>query len=308
MTYNPGMTTGISDTDYRHWSIGISADSISELDEKDSPDLGGLVQRSVEALSEWGELGDKSAAATNISALWRDSSAHPLALITLVLDKYGQEALEWHPDVLKLTLDKDGVALANSAWTKILAVRVLMLATSPWKRWSTFHWVARGLAGLSPNFTYLEDPEIWHLGLAVDCMKAVEPKRAVGLDVHKYVAATFASNGIRYAIPPLQFAQRELDEPRIKCMTCGALHRDDNDVKCISCGASSLKRLAPEFEQLRDQTKVWFDAHKNDTLDSLNPKLDSPVEQCGARLVLEHYQIRERRRALASQLRSIGKR
>lgn len=299
------MTTGISD-EHRHWSLGVSADSFAPTNTPDLT-LDGLVTGVVDVLQEWGELQGKTAAKVDINTLWRNFDAHPLTLLALIVDKYGTEALEWHPDVLKLTLDRDSVALANSAWTKILAVRVLCLATSPWKRWTTFHWIARGLAGASPNFTYLEQPELWHLGLAVDCMRALDPKRPFSGDVDKYVASAFASEGIRYAPPPLQFAQRELDDRRIKCMTCGATSRDDNDTKCVTCGGSKIEKQTNEFAGLRDSTRAWFEKHKNDTLDSLHPAEDDPAGQCGARLVLEHSQILERRRALSTQLRAMGK-
>jgi hypothetical protein len=298
------MTTGIAN-EHRRWSFRVSADDVSEdLSPVEVPDA---VTNTVDALREWGELEPK-VASKEPHLLWRDPEAHPLALLFIVLDRYGNEALEWPADVLKATLERDGVALAHSAWSKILAARVLMLSTSPWKRWNTFHWVARGLCGLPPNFTYLEVPEIWHLAVMADCMRAVDPKRAVGLDVQKFVAATLAHEGIRYAPPPLQFAQRELEERRVTCRACGAHARDDNDQVCITCGSKELEHGVSEFKDLASRTEAWVKAHKQDKLEELSPALSDAAGHCGARLLMELAQVYERRRALSAQLRHVGKR
>lgn len=299
----PGMTTGIAN-EHRHWSVRVSADGISE--DLEPVEVNTAVGNTVEALQEWGEIEPK-VAAREPHLLWRDSEAHPLVLLFIVVDRYGQEALLWPADVLKATLERSGVALAHSAWSKILAARVLMQSTSPWKRWHTFHWVARGLCGLSPNFTYMETPEIWHLGLMLDCMKAVDPKRAIGLDIQKYIAAVLAAEGIRYAPPPLHIAQRELEERKIHCTACGATARDDDDVTCVTCGSKHLERPASEFTDLATRTKSWVQAHQSVKLDALHPHESDAAAQCGARLLVELAQIKERRRALSAQLRHVGK-
>lgn len=266
----------------------------------------------LEAMVSRALAGEKVAAAVGKGPtqkdIWRHPEAHALVLTLLLLDKYGPDYLEWHPDVLKLTLDRDGIALSNRSWTKILAGRVLLSSPSPWRQWEVFHWVCRGLCGISPNFAYLEEPELHHLVVGSDIMHIVDPRRQTGEEIDKYVAATLQNDGIRYAPTPLDFAQRELDERKIRCKACGAVHRDDNDIKCITCGSDKISPEPGEFDTLRDQTKSLFEKRRNLPLEQAVVGLpEDGVGNAVYRLLVEWDAWRDGKHRMVNQLRMIGR-
>jgi hypothetical protein len=216
----------------------------------------GLAERCAEAAASWGT--DKVASPLDPSVLYKDPEAHPLALTLMALDRYGPSIMDWDPEVLRATMLRDHMQVSGAAWTKLLAARVLLASPSPWRQWEAFHWVARGLAGLPPNFTYLEMPELGHLAAAADMMKICDPKRQTSPEVDRYVAATLQHEGFCWAPDPLSFAQRALEQPQLDCSKCGALFPDDHDVRCVSCGAPGLKSVPYPHAAVRDQCdQLW---------------------------------------------------
>ena len=236
--------------------------------------------------------------------IWRNPDAHPLALLMLVLDKYQQDGLEWEVETLRGTLEKDGVQLSQSGWTKILAARLLLLSPSPWRQWNVFALTARGLAGFAPNFHYLEEPELGHLMLAVDCMHVADRSRETSDEVDKFVAAVLKQDGQPWAPPPLEFAQDELEESQLQCLNCSALCRDDNDSRCVVCQSHALQKVAYPFAQLRDQVKTQFEKRKR-TGSLAGLREDDAGDLCTARLLADWSFARERRFALATQMRLV---
>lgn len=225
----------------------------------ESIDLGSLVSRAVDSGEKTAALeSDPSVSPVSLATIWRHRNAHPYVLLLLVLDKYGESSLEWQPDTLKLTLERDGIELSNSSYTKILAVRTLLMTPSPWRQWEIFHWVCLGLAGIAPNFTYFEEPDLGHLFVGAELMHITDPKRVTGLEIDKFVAAVLKNEGIHFAPAPLDFAQRELSDAKLHCLHCHAIHRDDNDIKCISCGAPGLVKQPGDFSaSMLESKKLW---------------------------------------------------
>lgn len=270
--------------------------------------LGHLPRRAEMACIDWQIERDKVAdfvpesarvvvTATNI---WRHPDAHPLVLLMLVLNRYGQDALDWEVETLRQTIEKDGIQLSQSAWTKILAARLLLLSPSPWRQWNVFHLTARGLAGIAPNFHYLEEPDLGHLFLLADCMKITDPSRETSDEVDKYAAAALRQDGQPWAPPPLTFAQRELESPELECRNCGAIHRDDGDTRCVSCQSHALLPVPYPFAALRDQVSAGFEKRRRSG--SLNGlREDDPGDRCIARLLAAWDFAKERRAALAAQ-------
>jgi hypothetical protein len=240
--------------------------------------------------------------------IWRHPNAHPATLMLLLLDKYGQDIFEWDPEVLLVTLKRDGISTSNSVRLKILAGRVVLNSPSPWRRWEAFHWTALGLAGEPPNFIYMEEPEIGHLVAAMDFMKLADPSREVGEEVDKYVAAVFKTEAIPYIPEPLHFAQRELEEPKIRCRSCGAIHRDDNDQRCVTCGSPQLQKIPYEYADYRDDTKKLWNNVKNLPLPSAVDRApaDTPEGNAVYRLLVHWDYANQVRTHLNQQLRILG--
>lgn len=252
-------------------------------------------------------LQDTKASIVTLGNTWRHPEAHPLALLTLALNLYGNEALDWEPETLKLTLERDGHALSQSTLTKLLAARTLMLSPSPWRQWHVFAAVSRALAGIPPNFVYLEEPELGHLMLGVDCMKLVDPMRDTTDEVDKFVAAVLKHEGFCYAPPPLEFAQHELEAPKVECMQCHAVHRDDGDTRCVTCGGALLQKLPYVFADVRDGTAALWAKYYKRPYDSIAGALPKTPEGVAAgHLLAEWAYAKAQRMNLRQQLKVLG--
>lgn len=269
----------------------------------------GLAARCAEEVAGWdADAPEKVAAPIDPHALYKDPQAHPLALTLLTLDRYGQPGLEWDPEVLRATMMRDGLQVSGSAWTKLLASRVLLSSPSPWRQWEVFHWCSRALAGQPPNFTYCELPELGHLAVAADVMKIVDPKRPIGSDPQRFTAATLQHEGYCWAPKPLDFAQRALEQPQLHCRHCDALFPDDHDVKCISCGRAALEAVPYFFSGLRDHcSQLWQPRVKL----PLERAVDGLPENGPGNLVYgwatQWDYVQRQRRALSQQLRGISR-
>jgi ribosomal protein L37E len=238
--------------------------------------------------------------------IWRHPKAHPLILTLLLLDRYTPEYMIWAPETLRLTLKRDGILVSNSVWTKILAARVLFNSPSPWRRWEVFHWISIGLSGRPPNFSFMEEPELAYLAAAADIMRIVDPPRDFDEEVEKYVATAAHTEGVACLPPPLEFAQRELDDPHIRCKRCGTKDRDDNDVKCVACGSTQLEKIPHPYASVCEEV-----------LSLLRTRMRLPLEQAVkglldttagnmAKHILIHWDHRNQTRAnLITQFRAL---
>ena len=238
--------------------------------------------------------------------IWRHPNAHPLTFDLLLLNKYGPEYLGWEPEPLRLTLKRDDIRISNEAWTKIQAVRVLHNSPSPWRRWEVFHWVALGLSGKTPNFNFMEEPELGVLAVAVDIMKIVDRPRDTGEEVDKYVAVTAKADGHTCLPPPLDFAQRELSQPQVRCKRCGTTDRDDNDVRCVACGSSDLERPPSPNAELCAHVMKLFKSRARQPLEQAVEGLPDDTAGNMAYRLLTHWDYRnEMRSRLITQFRML---
>lgn len=265
-----------------------------------------LAERCAHAVTEWGT--EKIAAVSAPLVLWKEPAAHPLVLALLLLDRYGAESFEWDPEVLRATTLRDGLQISGSNWTKVLAVHTLLSSPSPWRQWEVFHWVARGLAGLPPNFSFLEEPELGHLMVCADVMAVCDPARRTTEEVDKYVAAALRHEGHVWAPESLSFAQRALEDPKLECAKCGAIFPDDNDAKCITCGASMLKQVPFAFAVLRDECAGLFTPRRTFALEHFVDGLpESPAGNLVYELGVQWSHALHVRKQLLAQLRALAK-
>ena len=295
--------------DFRSWpASGAKADQEQAPEPVEYSDVstGSLASRAVAACHEWEVPSEKTASAS--PSLWKDVDAHPLTLTLSLLDRYGEDYVSWDPEVLKVTLARDGIQVSNSVWTKILAARVVLNSPSPWRQWEVFHWVCCGLAGQQPNITYLEMPVLGHLMLGVDVCKVIDPKRPWAGEVEKFIAAALRDDGQVFAPPPLDFAQRELESPQQECKNCKALQRNDNDVTCVACGSKDLHDVPYEFATLRDRCAALWKARSGLPIAAAVEGL--PEDAAGNlvyNLLLQWDYARQCRKHLLSQLHSIAR-
>ena len=242
----------------------------------------------------------------NLRNVWRHPNAHPLTFDLLLLDRYGVEYLKWEPEPLRVTLKRDGFQLSSQAWTKIQAVRVLHNSPSPWRRWEVFHWIALGLNGKPPNFSFMEEPELGALAVAIDIMRIVDRPRETGEEIDKYVATVAKADGQTCLPPPLDFAQRELSQPKIRCRRCGTEDRDDNDVRCVACGSEDIERLPNPYAELCGRVTQMVKARNRLPLERAVDGLPDDIAGNMAYRLLTHWDYRnEMRSRLITQFRML---
>lgn len=285
---------------------GADSESAGELPVYHDVSTASLAERCAGAASEWGT--DKVAAVGDPTALYKDAAAHPLVLQLMVLDRYGNESMDWDPEVLRATMMRDRYQVSGTNWAKLMAARTLLMSPSPWRQWEVFHWVARALAGFPPNFTFLEEPVLGHLFSCVDIMKICDPAREFQLEIDKFVAAALRHEGHVYAPESLSFAQRELEEPKVRCTACLAEFADNNDVKCVTCGSASLERLPYAFAGLRDACAALWRPRRASPLERAVDGL--PDEPAGNLVydLLVHWDFATGvRKQLLAQLRSLAR-
>lgn len=310
----------LDESQWQRWPEGGAATEVPratpELPSYDPPGIstGVLAGMAGDCLRDWKVTDDsaKTAADTASSAVtpenvWKHRDSHPFVLLLLAIDLYGEDVVYWLPDTVKMTFERDGRALSNSAFTKLMAARTLLATPSPWRQWEVFHWISRGLAGVPPNFTFLEEPELGEMAVCADMMRLTDPHRKTSTEVDKFVAAVFKHEGIHFAPPPLDFAQREIEQGQISCPKCSAVHRDDGDTKCISCGSRELTKLPYVFAESRDATKALWDARSTLPLVTAVDGLpDGGAGNAVYRLLVQWDYARQVRAHLLQQLRMIG--
>lgn len=239
--------------------------------------------------------------------IWRHHNAHPLVLLLMALDSYGDELLEWDPDVLKVSLQRDGKALSNVAWTRLLAARALLSSPAPWRQWNVFHWVTRALSGEAPNFVYMERPELGQIVAGYDIMRIVDPHRETSHDVDKFVAAALIDVGSPFAPAPLGFADHELSAVQLQCLQCHSTGRDDNDTRCVTCGSTELQRTESPWQAQRQECDVlWRDLHQLPLTESLNRLPDTAAGSVLHALLVDWDYARDQRVRLVQQLKMLG--
>lgn len=306
----------LDDANWRTWPPPGGSSSAAEPTaetpyEPTEHTTGSLADSAVSALGEWGDLSKTAAQedtpAPSLDGIWRNRDAHPVVLLLMCIDRYGEEFVSWMPDTVKLTLERDNIAPSSATLTKIMAGKTLLASPSPWRQWEVFHWTALALAGVAPNFTFLEEPNLGHLMACADVMKILDRNRKTSTEVDKYVAAVLRNEGIHFAPPPLDFAQRELEQRKLQCAKCEAIHRDDNDTKCISCRSTSLSAVPYEFADSRDEAAKLWSARSGQPIERAVEDLpDTGVGNAVYRLLLAWEFARRARSQMLQQLRMIG--
>jgi len=292
--------------DWRVWSAD-SQYTYTAPTPSDLPDLGFMVKGAAHLVEDL-PLEKLASTSVTIDNIWRHVEAHPYALVLLLVDRYSKESLQWHPDLLQIRMIRDKLAPSNAVWTKILACRVLFTSTKPWDDWQTFHWTALGLSGKSPNFGLLEEPEVANIVQAVGVMRAIFPDRPFGEEVQKFIAATMRNESIIYAPYPVEFCQDELDDQKLKCTNCVAIHRDDGDRVCVTCGKEALVTMPHPFQEELDEMKELWRVTKDLPLERAIDYLPETYPGNSVyRLAVYWHDTLDTQKALASQLLLMGK-
>lgn len=253
--------------------------------------------------------------------------AHPVALMFVLMEKFGTEWLTWEPDTLKreiLTTFR-ATSVSEHNWQKIQAVRVLTSSMGFWREWHVFEKIIQALNNNVPRFDITQRCTISQLMAGVDIANTVRNEE-YGDEILRYVAACALDEGVTYLPAPLDFAQRTLSRPIYICKTCGNTDDDDMDGRCDYCTARFVDEhplnmkphpLVPSaagtnvekrdtydyqavqrrFEELRTVGKTIPDSIKLDE--------DKTEDVQAAKLVVAYQYMQLRNRQLADQLEEL---
>jgi len=162
--------------------------------------------------------------------------AHPVALMLVLMEKFGTEWFDWEPETLKheILLTFRATSISDHNWQKIQAVRTLMMTTGFWNDWPIFEKVIQALNNNIPRIDVVQRCSIAQLMAGVDIANTIR-KEEYSDEIAKYVAACALEDGVTFLPPPLDFAQQKLADPHYRCNVCGKEERDDHDGRCDFC-------------------------------------------------------------------------
>lgn len=162
--------------------------------------------------------------------------AHPVAMTMVLMEKFGVEWFEWEPETLKqeILTTFQATSISEHNWQKLQAVRTLTQAVGFWEEWQTFEKIIQALNNNVPRFDIGQRCTMAQLMAGVDIANTIRREEYED-EVQRYVAACAIEEGVWYLPPPLDFAQRILSEPTLRCKDCGAEENDVLDGKCSFC-------------------------------------------------------------------------
>lgn len=162
--------------------------------------------------------------------------AHPVALMMVLLEKFGSDWLLWERATLSSEiLDTfKATSVSEHNWEKIEAIRTLTRTVGFWSEWHIFEKVIQALNNNVPRFDIVQKCSMAQLMAGVDIANTIRSEQ-YGEEIQSYIAACSISSGVTYLPPPLDFAQVVLSEPKYHCNVCGNAGDDDLDGRCDFC-------------------------------------------------------------------------
>jgi len=191
-------------------------------------------------------------------ALLKDEQAHPITLLKYLLGKYGPEALEWHPNVLRTTLERDsGSSVAKINLAKMMAAGAVANRDRFWKDWEVFHFICQALNNNRPVSGQLQQHTVGQMMVAVDIANQIRKELGhlsevpqFSEEVAKYIAVHALDQSIWYLPEPLDFANKYSSGSEQRCRDCGNEEERQEDGLCSFCvdryNTDSLERWTPD--------------------------------------------------------------
>jgi hypothetical protein len=283
-----------------------------------------------EALVKWGldisKLPPAVAASDEpIVRFFSYHDAHPVALLMVLIEKFGVDWFEWDPDVLKdeILEEFNATSVSPHNWEKIQACRTLVLTVGNWKEWNIFEKVVQALNNNMPRFDICQRCTMPQLMVGVDIISQVRVEDYSD-EVARYIAACAIDEGVFYLPPPLDFAQGVLSQPMYRCKICGNVDTDDLDGRCDFCTGRfsddhplnfkpnpivpndvgyNVERFLLRGDPGPIQTK--FEKCLEVGIDNVNLSDEKTEDVQATKLMVAYEYMRKRRRELVEQLEEL---
>ncbi len=257
-------------------------------------------------------------------SLFKDEQAHPLVLLRSYLTKFGGEALEWEPPVVRRSIeDETGTSLARINLIKLLAAMVIANRDSFWKEWETFHFLSQALNNNVPSLSTIQNQTVGQLMTAADIATSIREDLGditnvptFSEEVARYVAAQALEAGIWYLPEPLSFANKYTSGKMQRCRVCANVEEQQVDELCSFCtdrySTESLLKFEPSeslVSQGHGKEVTLFEKHPSEpvrkrfeaALTKDLPLKETQVDICVARLLAGVRYMSHRREQLRSQ-------
>jgi len=175
----------------------------------------------------------------------------PLAVRKLCDDHMPTDWLEWDREALQIFFVRRGVAVPELFLDQVEAVQTVLLTEYPWNAFQAFLPVVQAFTGIRPNFSYLDEPRIAQVAVAVEEMTLLSSDgREYSTEVVAFIAALAKNQGVVYLPPPLDFAQWLVTPGYYRCSSCGHedIVDDGDDGLCDVCSQRFNKPKAFDFK------------------------------------------------------------
>lgn len=254
---------------------------------------------------------------------WHD--AHPVAMMMVLLEKFGHEWLTWEPEALRneIITTFRATSISETNWNKIQAIRTLMMSIDFWEHWEVFEKVIQALNNNIPRFDVMQRCTVAQLMAGIDMVSDIR-KEPFGREIEYYVAGCAVDQGITHLPEPLDFAARALAEPKYKCLDCGNIDTDDlDDGRCDFCCGRYQKvhnldhKAAPwvppsvgtniERFVVRDPGPVQDKFEEIKDLETYPADPNSDIDVPAAKLAVAYKYMNQRRKELVDQLKELKK-
>lgn len=192
----------------------------------------------------------------------QDESLSPVAIVKLLIEKYGAECADWEPEVIQKSMASDFQAAKINIY-KGLAGLAIIQQDRFWNDWHTFHFLSQALNNIVPSAGLVQEMSIGQMMVAVTFAKQIREELG-GLsyvpvfseEVAKFVAAQALNQGVWYLPDPLGFASKYASKTVIHCNDCKNEEYFDEEEEpiCPTCTAkydtTSLSSFSPNKERL----------------------------------------------------------
>jgi hypothetical protein len=141
---------------------------------------------------------------------WLHDDSYATVLITMFLDQYGVEALDWHPETIRLEVQSDfGVKLSKNALDKLMAAIAILTTNYFFRDVARFIQLCNVLAGDDFNPTVFDPADSAEMGWAITealLLSPPEENEWFSDEIVAYVGAVLANEGFVTAPKVLKFA------------------------------------------------------------------------------------------------------
>lgn len=142
------------------------------------------------------------------------SDVHPMALFSMLGQRYGDEWLDWELEVIKSTVTDDtGQEPSDDVMNKVASIKIVINDIDRIKSdWHVFEKVAVAMNGRAPRMVLIEDLSPEQMAFAASVIRMIEgqAKTAYSHDMEVYCAARLFDSGMVMAPSELGFCDKEL--------------------------------------------------------------------------------------------------